>query len=187
MLPVVERIAPKLSVLAEIIRRNTCHIFASQVAVKLKLRGRSPYIGTVCRHINGQIADYFYPEGIDIFFHLVPLREEKILHKYPEARALAEKRTVFCHGIALAASDIVIPLCPRLAAEMLRKRHEKRIIGKPRGVFLIKAENFPHETPSAALICRLKQGIAGSVQRAVIHLFACRFCCLCFRFCKKPL
>ena len=59
-IPVVKRIAPQLTILGKIVRRNAGNFCRFASVIQKKLRSVTPYITAIQRHIYGDISHYFY-------------------------------------------------------------------------------------------------------------------------------
>ena len=73
---IVQRISPKLSVSAEIIRRNACNFNRNVPLVQLKVLWACPNIGGIKCYIYGNVSDKLNTILMRIFFKLVPLLKE---------------------------------------------------------------------------------------------------------------
>src|SRR5258706_5606689 len=80
-LPVVERISPQLSSLAEIIRWYTGHNHGRPIRIKLELIRVGPNVCGIMRYKNRNVADDLYTSVIAVAFEIEPLSEEKKLIK----------------------------------------------------------------------------------------------------------
>ena len=63
---IVERIAPKLAVLGEVVRRNTGHLCGNAPAVQTEHGALRPDIGGVHGHIDRQVADNAHAKAVDV-------------------------------------------------------------------------------------------------------------------------
>ena len=76
---IVERIAPKLAVLGEVVRRNTGHLCGNAPAVQTEHGSFRPDVSGVHGHINRQVADDTDAKAVDIGLQGGPLAEEQKL------------------------------------------------------------------------------------------------------------
>ena len=79
---IVKRIAPELSVFGEIIRRHSRDFGGFKVLVEPEIRGISPHVGRIVRHVYRHISEYLDAQRIDVFLKLCPLRIEKVLLEF---------------------------------------------------------------------------------------------------------
>ncbi len=171
-LVVVERVAPELSVRAEAVRRNAGDLGGDVPFVELEHLGLCPHVGGVHRHVDGQVADDADAEGMDIVPERRPLAEKEKLDIGEQLHILVQPGAVALNDLCtFAAADLfVVPLRPRLHAEVPLERHEERIVGQPAGVFLLKGGDSLAIALIAAHLCLLQQREAAFVDPAVVYI-----------------
>ena len=84
LLPIKKRIAPQLAICRKAIRWATSHPGRMQISVHLELIRMCPYIRTVFRHINRNIANDRYPFGLRQTFQPFPLLKKQKLYAFPK-------------------------------------------------------------------------------------------------------
>src|SRR5262249_17902964 len=79
--PVIHRVAPELSLSAEVVGRHAGHEFRSKVVVELEPLRVGPNIAGVLRNEERQISNQAYAAFAGIFFQTLSLAEQKELSK----------------------------------------------------------------------------------------------------------
>ena len=104
-LPRIKRISPKLTVLAEIIGRNSRNAFWSSVLPHIKevLVGKN--VCAVGGNVYRDITDYKYSLFICVLSYLIPLAEKFVLNKLPH------KQSGFIIIIFLEIKALCSPVC----------------------------------------------------------------------------
>ena len=127
---VVERVAPELPVGAEAVGRDAGDLNGDVVFVQLEHLGLCPHVGGVHRHIDGQVADDADAEGVDIVLERGPLAEEQKLNVGEQLHVVAQHVAVALNDrtVLAAANVLIVPLRPRLHAEVALERHEECVI-----------------------------------------------------------
>ena len=107
---------------------------------------------------------------MDVFLERRPLAEEKELDIGEQLHILMQLGAIALDdGLAPAAADVLIlPLRPRLHAEVTLERHEKRIIRQPARVLLLKGCDGLAVALIAALLRLCEQRKAALVYFAVV-------------------
>ena len=136
--PVVQRVAPQLSVGAEIVWRYAGHGLGDQRLVQLEELRLRPHVGGIHGHIDGQVADDADALRVDIVPQPVPLLEEQILQVGEELHVLPQQGAVLLHRPLLPQTDVIGPLRPRLHAEMALAGHKQGVIRQPAAVCLLE-------------------------------------------------
>ena len=80
--PVIYRVAPKLTRFREDIRRYARHLRGGHIAPQLKQIGVAPYVCAVQLNVKRNIADYFNSRGICVIFKLHILLKKEILNNF---------------------------------------------------------------------------------------------------------
>ena len=171
-LVIVERVAPELPVLAEAVGRDTGDLGGHIVLVKLEHLGFCPHVGGIHRYIDGKIADDADAERVDVRLERLPLAEEEKLNVGEELYILAQLGAVALDDLAaLAAADVlVVPLRPRLHAEVALERHEERIVRQPALVFPLERRDGLAVACEAARLGLFEQCKAARVNFAVVDI-----------------
>ena len=169
---VVQRIAPELTVGAEAVGRDAGDLNGDVVFVQLEHLGLCPHVGGVHRHIDGQVADDANAEGVDIVLERDPLAEKEKLNVGEQLHVVAQHAAVALDNRAVlaAANVLIVPLCPRLHAEVALERHEERVIRQPALVFLFKRCDVLAVARKAARLGLFKQRKAAFVDLAVVNI-----------------
>ena len=80
--PIVYRVAPKLTRFREDIRRHARHLSWGHIASQLKQIGVAPYVRAVQLNVKRNIADYFNSCGVGVIFKLHILLKKEILNYF---------------------------------------------------------------------------------------------------------
>ena len=170
LIPAVERIAPKLTVRAEGIRRNACHRGGRVRFIQLEVLRPCPNVRGIHGDINGQVADQLHVVRSRIRLERIPLAIEQVLHKGQEFHIRAEALPPGLNGFRLAQADVrILPLCPGAHAKVLLERHEQRIIRQPCSIFFRKRCGLRTEVRICPVKRPAQHGQAGGVNLPVIH------------------
>ena len=110
-LPIVERIAPELTVGAEVIGRHACHCLGTKLSIEQEELVVCPDVGTVVGNVDGNVPDHGDAALVGVCLDLHPLTEEFILDELPGPERF------FLVGIGC-------PFVPRGVFVRLTKRHE---------------------------------------------------------------
>ena len=172
IVPIIDRVAPKLTVRGEIVRRNTRDAARMALVVELELLRCAPDIGGIKRNIDRQIADDLDLPLVCVGAELRPLLVEEALQVLIESHVLAEAFPRGGKRPFLAHAQFIRPVFPGDAAVFVLERHEQRIIVQPVRVFGSKAVERLHVIPAIlrARKCRAEYGKALFENRAVIDL-----------------
>ena len=84
-LPIINRVAPKLTVGTVAVGRTACNDGGITVLVKQELFGCTPYVHRVVRNVYWHITDNHYAEGMRILDERLPLCVKLELNPLPEA------------------------------------------------------------------------------------------------------
>ena len=154
-LPVIDWIAPLLSIIRKCIRRASCYIHRMKRFIQLILSGICPHICTVQCYINRNISYDLYSFAICIFLQRTPLLKKLILHKTPELNLLFQKLPVIFQCRFLTESYVLIPGQPFNSTEIIFARHKKTIILQPVPIFIHKVLIIGqvHTVPIIGQIC----------------------------------
>ena len=170
--PVIERVAPELTVGGEVIGRDARDLRRAALIVELEVLALRPHVGAVERDIDRHVADD--PDALlaDIRAQRVPLAEEQILRENAEADILREKLLIPAqHFLAAAKTEIlVLPFDPGTHAEMALCRGIERIAAQPTLVFTIESVYVLTLFVPAALTGAAEKIEPSGVERAVIRL-----------------
>ena len=138
LVPVVKRVAPKLPVRGEIIRRNAGDGFRESAFVELEDFRILPDVRAVGSDENRRVSDDADAVLEGVFPQRAPLRKKEELRDFEhfDVRAHAGVPVVAARGGKDAGFRR--PFVPRLSAEVIFQRAEKRVAGEP--VFVLFAE-----------------------------------------------
>ena len=130
--PVIQRVAPELTRLGEIIRRTSCDADGLSLVVEPEYVRISPCIGTVHSNVDRHIAEELYAVVVCILLKLSPLLIEQELYEFPEHYIFIEVIQVVSDGIGVSVFDQMIgPFGPRLVVKQLFNCHIERIVREP--------------------------------------------------------
>ena len=168
---IVERIAPKLAVLGEVVRRNTGHLCGNAPAVQTEHGSFRPDVSGVHGHINRQVADDTDAKAVDIGLQGGPLEEEQKLDIGEQFHILPQQLPVPGQSRRIVEPDSLIgPFLPGLHAEMPLEGHEQSVVRQPGGVFLCKARHraaIPHPASFRRLFQQVQTVF---IELAVVHM-----------------
>ena len=165
LFPVVDGIAPQLTVGGESVGGTSRHHGGIVIFIQQELLRRTPYVHAVVSHVDGHIADDQNTLFVGVVAHGTPLLHKGVLDPFPEA-ALAGK------GVHLRACfvDVFVarlPGGPGAIAVVDLQSHKQRIIIEPCGIFAAERRKRAVRCETGV---RLPQKIvAGVEQPAVIH------------------
>ena len=162
---IVERIAPQLSVLAEIIGRNARDLCRSHVFVQFELRRISPYVRAVQADVHGHIAYQPYLLFRKHTPDLAPLGVEDILFENVITVSFGKLVFQFLFSGNGRSAVFFFPFPPRSSAVRVLYRHEQRVISQPRRTRFISVQRS-----AVAEICEraAQQRALGSAAKSVI-------------------
>ena len=169
--PIVQGVAPQLTVGGEVVRRYARHRLGHQLFVQLEELRLRPHVGGVQRHVDGQVADDVDALTVDVVPEGVPLAEEQELQVGEQLHVLMEQLAVFFqHRLALAEADVhVRPLRPRLHGEVTLARHVQGVVRQPAFVLRDEVRHRLRVTRPAALVRLVQQGETVLIDLAVVH------------------
>ncbi len=171
IVPVIQRVAPQLSIGAESIRRTAGHSDRLPVFIQLEELGMAPGIHRVQGDINRQVADDVDSFSIRVVPEFLPLLEEQILNRFIEVNILAVLLRQTGHGLSAVVPFVIFPLQPGLAAIFVLQSHEQSIVRKPVIVFFQKFViliRLVLQKPG----CSLPQDFGPVVvQSTIVHMF----------------
>ena len=169
--PAVERRAPELAVLGEIVGRDAGDGGGYVLIVELEALGARPCVGRVHGDVDRDIADDADAVVVRIFAQERPLAEKEQLNEGIKLHVLRELLGPAAHGLGPVHAQIVVrPLCPRLAGEVILRRHEEGIVIEPALVLAPEGGEFLRHRLPAAGICLAQKREAIFIELAVIDL-----------------
>ena len=130
--PRIERVAPELTVGAEIVWRDTGDGARLPVRVKTELPRLRPDIRAVGGNVHGQVADDTHTVRMRIGAHRVPLAGKLRLQIRVQQHARVELCGRLCERVRIPVAQRGRPGIPRCAALRLLDGHVQAIIPKPR-------------------------------------------------------
>ena len=131
LLPVIDRIAPKLPGGREAVRRTACHLGGTVQHIQLKQLRMCPDLHTVCGSVNGQIPDDGDSLLVGVCLELVPLLEELVLDEFIKGNILLVGFPCQVHRFLLPAAQGSPPLRKGLAVMGKLQRHVQGVILQP--------------------------------------------------------
>ena len=135
--PIVQGIAPELSIGGEVIGRNAGYLGGHVPLVQLESPGVGPHIGGVHGYINRQVADDADALFVGVGPQGLPLAEEQVLDVGEQADVVRKLFLVMCHRLGTAEADVLVrPIRPGLHPKMALEGHEQGVIRQPGGIFI---------------------------------------------------
>ena len=186
-IPVVQRIAPELSVLSEQIRRYARDFLRQFLLIELEPVRFSPDFRGIQSYVYRDVPYYAYARFIRVSLEIIPLLIEQELNILKHFHVFEEFFVPSGAGFRLMESYVFIrPLCPRAHVIVLLERHEKRVVREPLFFHDESAERVPvpRDTPCGSFSQQSKSVL---VQFAVVHLvrIVSEIGCISFLLCKK--
>ena len=170
IIPTIQRIAPKLSVCGESIRRASCNCSRHIVFIQLKQLRVSPCVRTVHCYINRNISDNLDTLTVRIRFELIPLLKEFKLQILLEFNIKIQLLAIIIQRIAISQTDIFRPLGPCMAVKTVFQCHKQRIIGQPPLILCHKLLVLLILADVASLICFAKKRETFLIQFLIIDI-----------------
>ena len=167
--PVVERIAPELTVCRKGIRGAACHLRQVGLAVGLeKLRPR-PQIAGIRADVDGDISHQLDSLAVGIGFQGVPLGVEEELHRLEIIHLPGQTLPGSGYGSGLAGAQVIRPVTQACLSLFGLDGHEQGVIVQPEA--LCRAEVFVlHAGCSQQTVSGfLQHHRALLVEHAVVH------------------
>ena len=131
LLPVVDGIAPELTVLGESIGGTACHHFGAAVLVQLEQLRLCPDIGAVQRNVNGHVTDDADALIVGVAPQRLPLFVELILQEILQLHSLKKLLLLFCQGLGIVAFQLLRPVQPDFAPHVFLDGHEDGVVLQP--------------------------------------------------------
>src|SRR5208337_1616934 len=135
-IPVVERVAPTLSRLAERIRGNTGNDLGRQVILQAKDFGVDPHVSAVVADEDGNVADDADAALAAVGAESAPLLKEGELQKALHFELLVQFRMQLRDGVGMTMNYVLRPTVPWLLAEAVTQRAEQHVVFEPPMVLL---------------------------------------------------
>src|SRR5690554_678070 len=132
-LPIIQRIAPFLPVLAKIIRRHARNLGRLARRVELKYLAMRPGIGAVHGDEYRDIADELYSLLARVVAQRLPLRTRDPLLEFYAPNLLGMRVARPLKRRRVAPDKFGRPIAPTLAAKLFFERYIKGVIGQPIG------------------------------------------------------
>ena len=133
------------------------------------------WVGGVERHVDGQVADYLYAQGVDVVPQLVPLLVERVLYPGEEPHVRVQQRPVVLKAPRLSEPHVLVrPERPGHHAEMPLERHKEGVVRQPAGVLLPEACYLRGIPVPAARAGQAQDVEAVAVDLAVVHVHGVR-------------
>ena len=171
VIPVINRVAPKLAVNGKGIRRAACNTAGTALFVKIEKFRVCPDVAAVVRNVDGKVADDFYAALVGVIFKIMPLAVEFILEELPEADFPFVFVGESFEKVGFAVAVNVYPFAPALAVVGIFKGHEKSVFVKPALFFFAKSfESGDIALRHEIFVCLAKNGIAVFVNMGIIDV-----------------
>ena len=191
ILPVIERISPKLSVCRKAVRRAACHCNRQIVLIQLELLCITPCICTVKCHIDRNISDDLYTLLIRILLQGIPLSEKLILHKFIKTNIGFIFLSGFFQCFQSSVPDAFFPLAPAFAVVGILQSHKKCIIRQPAFILFHKAViviRFRNTICHSPLVCHMQDTVSGMKHFFIIYGVSCsEICSFTFQSSQKAI
>ena len=178
--PVVDRVAPQLTVSGEHIRRAAGHAGKVTLGVHLEQLAAGPGVHRVGRNIDGHIAHDLDALGVGVGLQLGPLLAKLELDKLPEQHLVGVVGGKLGQSIGVAQLQLLGPLVPGLHALLGLDGHVHGVVRQPVLVLQHIGVVLVGQVLLAAIFVgtlglpvgkRLtQQRKTGVVHRAVVHL-----------------
>ena len=134
-LPVVNGIAPELTVGGKGIRRTSSHYLRPAGLIQLEKLGVCPHVHRIQRHINGHVTDDADAFFIGITAQGFPLPVKLILQEILPGDGFRQFLSFFFQGFGLSQFYILRPVQPGLSPVFVLEGHKQGIIRQPALVF----------------------------------------------------
>ena len=129
--PVIQRVAPKLAVCGEVIRRTAGHAGKASLCVQLEKLAAHPCIHRVGRDVDRDVAQNFHALGVGVVLDLFPLSGKLVLQELPEADLLFLLCCELCQRGGVPQAVLPGPLSPALHAVGGLEGHVEGVIIQP--------------------------------------------------------
>ena len=170
LLPVINRISPKLSKLCKGIRRAACNLKRHAFFIQLKELRMSPYIGRVCCNINRNITNNSNIIFCSIISKCIPLLKEKILQHLVIFDAALTLLCPFLYCSRLAHSDIFFPLKEGNSIVGILYCHKKSIIIQPESILFAECLKIGRSLFLKIILKLCKKLVALYIKQSVINI-----------------
>ena len=135
-LPIVYRVAPKLTVGREAVGRTSRNDRRIKAFVKQELLGRRPNVHTIMRNVDRHIADKHYSLFMSVAKYILPFCGKLILNPTPEGHLVLKRRLIL--NCLLIITMLLCPSSPLSEIVVHLKSHKERVILEPLGILLYK-------------------------------------------------
>ena len=132
--PVIDGIAPILSIGVEAVRRAARNDAWTAGTGQLEILRVRPDIGGVQRNIDGDIADNQHTVFMGILPQTLPLRVEAVLEEAMKIKFVVQQLPIMRHRLGLVHPDIERPLGPRAVVIICLDGHKEYIFIQPRAL-----------------------------------------------------
>ena len=130
-IPIVHRVAPKLSVFAEIVWRHPSNKSRTVLFVEQEQFGMGPYVARIGRNIERKVTDQSNSSRVCILFETLCLFEDQELGKANLIHLLRQILASLGHSRGSAANEFCRPFKIRDAMELLFQDPKERIVFQP--------------------------------------------------------
>ena len=129
--PGIQRVAPKLPGLAEIIGWHACNMARSAVAVDLKYLGMGPGIGTVQCDVNRHVAEQAHTVFMGVVSQLLPLMMEQELNDLDVCDVAAGGRFDISQRFPVPMHILGFPVWPGYFTVLVLEDAKQRVVMQP--------------------------------------------------------
>ena len=133
-IPVVQRVAPKLPVRRESVRRAARHLRQRAVRVYLEQRRVGPEVGGIRRNVDRNVTDELHALCVGVGLQSGPLLVKQVLHHLPEADLPCQTRPCCGQRRGPACAYVFGPQRKGAHAVFRLQSHEQRVIVQPERV-----------------------------------------------------
>jgi hypothetical protein len=159
--PVVERIAPVLTVGVEVVGRHAGNRERLAVRVEREQPALPPHIDAVAIDVERQVAEQTDTATVRVALQRTPLQLEQVLLEGERAELLAARGAALAQRRGLAVAVRRGPLPPRLRIEALAQELEEAVRLEP-------AAAYAHERRERALLLRARERRERRVARGAV-------------------
>src|SRR5208337_4252538 len=126
--PAINRIPPKLSGGAEIIRRHAGDHGRAALIVEIEKIGMSPHVRAVVRNIDRDVAHETDAALLAINLEMLPLLEEFELPILVRVQFRRQLPRPLAHGMRFSLANLRVPQSPRRSVVCIFAGNEKRVV-----------------------------------------------------------
>ena len=169
LLPGVQRVAPALAVLLEVVRRHARDADGLAVLVQLEQLRVQPHVAGILGHVDGHVAHDLHAVHAGVIVQPLPLVEEQVLAEDVVVDLVRQLLFVLRHGLGLAQADVLVrPVHPGDLAELRLDGAEQGVAAHP-GVVGLEGRDLLAQVVEGGLEGLAQQRVALGLHGHVIH------------------